>query len=180
MPIACAILFLIGNFIKANKMGRKKSGRLTETKIYGVWEGMKERCYNKNSKHYYNYGGRGIMVCDEWKNDPCSFVSWALETGYKDGLSIDRIDNNKGYTPENCRWATRIQQQRNLRKTIKATINGVTKSYRDFCEELGISKKSIEHIVERHKVSYEEAFDLKLNYVYNPSKWIWEKKECAN
>lgn len=155
-----------------------KSGRLAETKIYSVWEGMKARCYNKNSTHYHNYGGRGIKVCDEWKNDPCAFVSWAIDSGYKEGLTLDRIDVNGNYSPQNCRWATRKEQSRNMRKSIMTTLNGITKSYLDWCEELGISKKSIEHIVERHKVSYEDAFDLKLNYVYNPSKWIWEKKKC--
>ena len=82
---------------------------------------MKYRCLNKNGRRYKDYGGRGITICDEWKNDFKAFYDWAMANGYKDDLSIDRIDNDKGYYPENCRWATAFEQNHNKRNNVTAT-----------------------------------------------------------
>ena len=89
--------------------------------LYGVWESMKSRCENPNREKFKDYGGRGIEICDEW-HDSWSFVKWALTNGYQKGLQIDRIDNNKGYSPDNCRWVTPKQNSRNRRNT-KLTIS---------------------------------------------------------
>ena len=83
--------------------------------LHGVWTGLKERCLNKNNRDFHYYGGRGITVCEEWENNSKSFIFWALENGWKRGLTIDRIDNDKGYSPENCRFVTRAENNRNQR-----------------------------------------------------------------
>lgn len=83
------------------------------TRLYKTWRNMKTRCYNKNCVEYSCYGGRGIKVCDEWLNDFSVFYDWAMEHGYDDNLTIDRIDNDKNYCPENCCWITRSE---NIRK----------------------------------------------------------------
>lgn len=90
----------------------------TNTRLNRIWRGMKTRCYNKNRKEYERYGGRGITVCDEWLHDFEAFRDWALSHGYRDDLSIDRIDNDNGYSPTNCRWAT-MKEQSNNRATRK-------------------------------------------------------------
>jgi hypothetical protein len=84
--------------------------------FYHSWRNMKERCFNKKNPNYYRYGGRGITVCEEWKSID-GFSKWALMSGWKEGLSIDRIDNDGNYTPENCRWISRSENSRKKRTT---------------------------------------------------------------
>ena len=106
----------------------KKHG-LKNTRLYSIWCSMKKRTLNPKNKHHINYGGRGITICDEWKNDFVPFYNWAMTNGYEEnkGLSIDRIDNNGGYYPENCRWTTKVIQGRNqrIRKNNKSGYKGV-------------------------------------------------------
>jgi hypothetical protein len=83
--------------------------------LYSVWNGMKQRCKNKKANAYHRYGGRGIRVCSEWSYWP-TFAKWALENGYSDGLEIDRIDNDSDYSPDNCRFVTKIENLRNRDK----------------------------------------------------------------
>lgn len=94
--------------------------------LYNNFRAMKERCYNKNYHHYHRYGGRGIDVCEEWRTDFGAFRHWALNNGYKPGLTLDRINNDLGYTPDNCRWVTQKIQVRNSTKCIRVSENTLT------------------------------------------------------
>lgn len=114
---------------------------LKNTRIYNLWSKMKQRCYNVNSSNYKNYGERGITICNKWldkDNGFINFYNWSMNNGYKDNLTIDRINVNGNYEPNNCRWITNIEQQRNKRNTRYATINNITKPVKEWCEILGI------------------------------------------
>ena len=105
-----------------------------KTRLYKIWIGMKKRCYNPNSKAYKNYGGRGISMCQEWKENFINFYDWSMEHGYSEELSIDRIDVNGNYEPSNCRWAANKEQGRNQRKTIYLTLFETEKTLSEWCE----------------------------------------------
>ena len=119
---------------KAN--GNTKHGKCY-TKIYGVWHGIKQRCFDENRPEYERYGGRGITMFADWL-DFENFYKWAINSGYKEGLSIDRIDNNGNYEPSNCRWVTRKEQQNNTRYNHYIEINGVSKTITEWAKENNI------------------------------------------
>lgn len=104
---------------------------------------MKERCYNKNSKSYERYGGRGIYICDEWLNDPELFEKWSIENGFEKGLAIDRIDNDGPYSPDNCRYVTLKENNQNRRSSKWYTINGETKNLQQWCDFYNIKRSTV-------------------------------------
>lgn len=121
---------------------------------------MRTRCYSESHKSYPEYGGRGITVCDEWKNSSDSFIEWALENGYNDSLTLDRIDNNKGYSPNNCRWATMKEQANNTRKNVVIKYNGEEKTISQWADELGINRNTLSNRIKRGW-SVERAFETR-------------------
>ena len=113
---------------------------------YDVWESMKKRCFDPNQMSYPNYGGKGIHVCKRWM----SFESFLADMGVRpDGMSIDRIDNTKGYEPGNCRWATPTEQQRNRTNNKILTLNGVRKTQSEWASELGLYDATIHKRLKR-------------------------------
>lgn len=107
-------------------------------RLYSIYHGIKKRCYSKSEPRYKDYGGRGIAMCEEWLENFDNFVDWALLNGYEDELTIDRVDNDGNYGPENCRWVTKKVQNRNKRTNVLITYNGQTKCLRDWCDELNL------------------------------------------
>lgn len=99
---------------------------------------MKDRCYNKNSKSYHWYGEKGIKIFDEWMNNPKKFEEWSISNGYIDGMTIDRIDSDKDYCPENCRWVSAEYNSRYKSTTRVLTINGESHTGREWADMLGL------------------------------------------
>ena len=117
--------------------------KMSNSRLYSIYRGMKDRCYNQNMPEYHNYGGRGVTICDEWLNDPSAFFKWSLENGYSDDLTIDRKDNDKDYSPENCRWSTFVEQQNNRSNNTLLTKDGETHTIAEWSIILNISASTI-------------------------------------
>ena len=112
------------------------------SKLYEVWKSIKQRCFNPNNSSYKNYGGRGITMCDEWKNDFTSFLNWSINNGYSIGLTIDRVNNDWNYCPNNCRWVDRRIQANNTRCNKLITINNKTDTLANWIRFYKISYSS--------------------------------------
>lgn len=119
---------------------RQTKHHFTNHPIYNTYQNMKARCLNKKHKAFKNYGGRGITICDEWLDNPQTFINWSLKNGWKEGLTLDRINVNKGYEPSNCRWATRQVQCNNTRRNVLVTFNGKTLTASEWSELNGWEK----------------------------------------
>ena len=126
------------------------------TRLYKTWQGIKQRCLNPNANEYKNYGGRGITICDEWKDSYTEFKNWSIENGFNESLngreqSIDRIDVNGNYEPNNCRWADSKTQNYNKRVTQRVNINGEEKTLIEISEEYDIPLSLIRSRYRRYK-----------------------------
>ena len=139
----------------------------TKNHLYNTWRAMKSRCYNKNDKSYKWYGAKGIIVCDEWKDSYISFKQWALDNGYKDGLTIERIDTNGNYVPNNCCWKTILEQANNRSDNINITYNGETKTLKQWSKQIGIPYQTLQFRISDSGWDVERAFTEPLSYVKN-------------
>lgn len=132
----------------------------TKTRLYNTWLNMRARCNRKSSKRYEDYGGRGIKVCDEWQRSYESFKEWALSNGYSEDLTIDRINVDGNYEPDNCRWITNKDQQNNKRNNAIYSFNGETLTLAQWSEKLGICYKTLQKRIEKWGI--EKAFTTPL------------------
>lgn len=142
---SCGCLFReLNQGLTVDNNGKRK-------RIYDIWAGMKQRCLNHNHKNYHHYGYRGIAVCEEWMSF-INFYRWALKSGYRNDLTLDRIDNNKGYEPNNCRWVSQQVQ----------AINRRDYSFRNFARGVSwhkASKKWYARVALKGKIVYAKLFD---------------------
>lgn len=156
--------------------GCKKGGLVTESKIkhgltnsrlYRIWAGVKTRCYNKNDQNYLRYGARGITMCANWKNSFECFYQWAINNGYSDDLSLDRIRNERGYYPLNCRWSTRVVQNNNTRTNYYLDYNGVKMTLSEICrlENLSDKYKTIWDDLREKNMSIEDSVSKRKNMI---------------
>lgn len=145
--------------LKRTKHGAAKRGNLTRE--YRSWLGMNDRCYNASASYFKYYGGRGIQVCERWRN---SFESFLEDMGPRPlGTSIERRENNGNYEPDNCHWATREEQDRNKRSTVRITFQGRTQCLKDWSRELGIHEHTLQNRLRRSNWSIETALTTRLS-----------------
>lgn len=140
----------------------KHNGR--RTRLYTIWHGMKQRCYCETCHDYKNYGERGIVICDEWKNDFSAFRDWALQNGYSEKLSIDRIDVNGNYCPENCRWVDCQTQNRNRTTNAAVLYRGKEYTYADLADMSGIRYGTLYARICHRGWSVEKAMNTPLKH----------------
>lgn len=139
----CSCKTCMKRYLKDNKRGYKH-GNATKgaSRLYTIWASMKDRCSNPKNVSYEHYGARGIKVCEEW-NDFIPFYEWSTKNGYMNNLTIDRIDNDKGYSPGNCRWATTKEQSRNTSKNSYFVIDGKTIVQKDLAKKLNVNVRTL-------------------------------------
>lgn len=124
---------------------RETTHGLSHSRLYNIWQSIKKRCLNKKCARYNRYGGRGIIICQEWINDFMNFYKWAINNGYNDNLSIERIDNDGNYEPNNCKWANPKTQARNRSNNHLITYNGETHCIAEWAEIIGIDRDIIDN-----------------------------------
>lgn len=137
---------------------------LTDTRLYTVWANIKARCYYKKDIDYQDYGGRGIIMCEEWRNSFQTFYDWAMENGYDENAekwqcTIERIDVNGNYEPSNCKWATIKEQANNKTNNFNITYKGETKTLAQWAEDLDLPYKTLYARIHCYHWDIEEAFE---------------------
>lgn len=154
-----------GRIVSCGCQSRERIAKLnlthgkSKTRLYNIWTGIKTRCYDKNCSSYKNYGERGIIMCDEWIDNYEAFESWAESKGYRDDLSIERIDVNGNYCPENCRWATHKEQSNNTRRNIKVDYQGETLTLKELSEKLKIDYKRLFKAYRDYGMNLQESIE---------------------
>lgn len=143
-----------------NTVNHFQTHGLSNTRIYDLWQGIKNRCYKHSAQSYARYGARGITMCDEWKNDFTAFYKWAMLNGYSDELEIDRIDNDGNYCPDNCRWATHKEQANNRRTNVFITYQDKTLTLQQWAEEKGINESTLYSRIKRNGWSLDRALNI--------------------
>lgn len=126
-------------------------------RLYFIWESMKQRCNNPNCKEYNYYGAEGKIVCEEWQ-EFMPFYDWSMANGYADNLTIERIDRKKGYSPDNCKWATRKEQANNRRSNQLIEYKGRTQTMKQWAEEFGINYNTLWSRINKHDWNVTKAF----------------------
>jgi hypothetical protein len=137
-------------------MGKLIHGK-RKTRMYRIWSDMKGRCNNPNRAKYARYGGRGITVCDEWMSDFQAFYDWAIKNGYREDLTIDRIDNDGNYCPDNCRWITMMEQASNKSTNHFITHDGQTFTMTEWARRIGIPREVLKDRICRYGWECERA-----------------------
>ena len=140
-----------------------KTHGCTRTKLYAVYRTMRARCEKPKDSHYKYYGGKGIKVCDEWKENFKTFHDWAISNGYKEGMTIDRIDINKNYEPSNCRWVDMIVQANNKSNNNFITYNGETHTIAEWASIKDLTYATLYQRIMKHKWTIERALTTKQN-----------------
>lgn len=164
-----------GCLAKEIRILKQTKHKLYGTRLNSIWNSMKQRCNNSNNMSFHNYGGRGIKVCEEWndkENGFMNFYNWAMRNGYRDDLTIDRIDVNGNYEPSNCRWANMKQQSNNRRVNHNITYNNETHTIAEWSEILNTNKHTLYDRINRSNMSIEEALTKKVRK--------WRKNESNN
>lgn len=127
------------------------------TRVYNIWRQIVDRCENPKCSQYKNYGGRGIRICQEWRESPQAFCEWAMLNGCTNALTIDRINVNGNYEPSNCRWITMVEQQTNKRNNVNITYNGKTQCVAEWSRELGVRQS---RLYERVKAGWTNPYEI--------------------
>ena len=142
-----------------NLAEKRRTHGKSQSRLYGIWSKMKDRCNREKSPVYKNYGGRGIKLCDEWEHNFQAFYDWAISHGYSSDLTIERKDVNKGYCPENCCWITREEQARNKRNLRMVEIDGEEVTLKEACRRMNLPYQAVHLRITRYGMSVEDALN---------------------
>jgi len=126
---------------KVKACGNSRNHSVSHLKLHSVWRGMRNRCYSQAHEKYHRYGGRGIVMCDLWKNDFMPFFKWANENGWEEGLDLDRKDNDGNYEPSNCRFVTRVVNANNKVRTVMVEYGGEKIAFSILLRKLNLHSK---------------------------------------
>ena len=154
---------------------------LTGTKPYMVWANMKDRCNNPKNANYHNYGGRGIKVCKEWIESFESFYEWLMNNGYKEGLSIDRVNVNGNYEPSNCKLITQAEQMLNTRRNVFYTYNGKRQTIKEWADEWGVDYMFVYNRLQISGKTMQQTFEESVETISKESTFpIGTEMEAVN